>query len=92
MASDPAFDLTPDAPQRREHVLHFGHYGNLPSLKATRYLASAFGLSRKQAHRITAEVVDAMAGWRSRFDEFEITAGDQDRIGRDIEWSIARFR
>ncbi len=30
-------DSLPDVPQRREHVLHFGHYGNLPSLKATRY-------------------------------------------------------
>ena len=88
----PAFDLLPDIPQCGEHCLHFGAAGHRPNADAVQAMAGAFGLSRQRARQIAAEVTAAVAGWRCRFNAYGVPVADCDRLGRDIERRLDRYR
>ena len=81
----PVYDLTPDEPQRGEHVLHFGPTGYEPNANALAALAGAFGLSPRKAHLIRDQVTTAMAGWRETFLNCGVSQGDLERLAPDIE-------
>lgn len=88
----PTFDLLPDIPERGEHCLHFGAAGHRPNADAVQRLGASFGLSRQRGRRIVAEVIAAVAGWRSQFDAHGVVATDCERLGRDIERRLAGYR
>ncbi len=81
----PAYDLTPDEPQRGEHVLHFGPAGYEPNATALAGLAGAFGLSPRKARLIRDQVTTAMAGWRETFLNCGVSPRDLERLAPDIE-------
>ena len=81
----PAYDLTPDEPQRGEHVLHFGPAGYEPSANALAALASAFGLSSRKARQIRDKVTSVMAGWRERFLDYGVLPLDLELLAPGIE-------
>ena len=81
----PAYDLTPDEPQRGEHVLHFRPAGYEPNATALAGLAGAFGISPRKARLIRDQVTTAMAGWRKTFLNCGVSQGDLERLAPDIE-------
>jgi serine/threonine-protein kinase HipA len=86
----PAYDLLPDEPPRGEHVLHFGHAGHRPDARALADLGSAVGLSPQASRRICADVADAVCGWRRRFADYGVGAGDIERLAAGIEGRLGR--
>ena len=87
----PAYDLLPDVEQRREHILHFGAGGLIPSAEAMVALARAFGLSSKGALAIGDEVIEAVSRWREVFDAVGVPQGDSDSLAPSIMRRLERL-
>jgi serine/threonine-protein kinase HipA len=81
----PAYDLTPDEPERGEHVLAFGSCGYRPNAAGLAELGRAFGLSRPAVRRIRDEVGAAVGGWRERFVAQGGGEGDVARLAPRID-------
>jgi serine/threonine-protein kinase HipA len=71
-----AYDLLPDVGNNREHVLHFGAVGTVPTWDGLHQLGRAFGISRKSTGSIIDEVDGAVSGFAGRCESFGVPSGD----------------
>lgn len=73
----PAYDLLPDVGDNREHVLHFGSVGTVPSMDSLQSLGRVFGISPKKTRSIIDEVRQAVAGFPAQCANFAVPDSDQ---------------
>jgi serine/threonine-protein kinase HipA len=71
-----AFDLLPDVNNNREHVLHFGVAGTIPSIDALPPLGKLFGLSTKKTQLIIDEVRSAIKEFPAQCDAYAVPNQD----------------
>ncbi len=88
----PAYDLLPDVNERREHVLHFGTAGLLPTATAMDALASAFGIASGTASDIQQQVLDACSAWQDRFRVAKVPEADISRLSGSIDQRMIRLK
>jgi serine/threonine-protein kinase HipA len=72
----PAYDLLPDVNNNREHVLHYGAVGTLPSMASFHWLGKAFGLSPKAIKRTIEQVVNGVSGFASQCEAYSVCSKD----------------
>ena len=88
----PAYDLLPDVNERREHVLHFGSAGLIPTAAAMDTLASAFGIAPGTASDIQQQVLEACSVWRDRFRMAKVPEIDVTRLSGSIDQRMIRLK
>lgn len=74
----PAFDLVPDIGQRGEHVLFFDLGAYYPGRKAIESLGRKWGI--RNAEVVSAQVFEALAGWRDEFNRAGVSESDINRF------------
>jgi serine/threonine-protein kinase HipA len=85
----PAYDLLPDVNQRREHILHFGPAGLMPTATAMGQQARVFGISPATAATIREQVIDALTHWRRQFSASRVPEHDIQRLDGSISARLA---
>ncbi len=88
----PAYGLLPDVNERREHVLHFGAAGLMPTGAAMDTLASAFGISPGATSDILQQVLEACSAWRDRFRAAGVPEADITRLSGSIDQRMIRLK
>ena len=88
----PAYDLLPDVNERREHVLHFGPAGLVPTAAAMNTLAGAFGIPPGVARDIQQQVLDAFSAWPEWFRAENVPAADITRLSGSIDQRMSRLK
>jgi serine/threonine-protein kinase HipA len=71
-----AFDLLPDVNNNREHVLHFGSAGTIPSIDDLVPLGKLFGLSTKATQSVIHEVRSAIEEFTTQCDAYGVPTQD----------------
>jgi serine/threonine-protein kinase HipA len=87
----PAYDLLPDVLERREHVLHFGTAGTIPTRAALDDLACSFGVTPVGARRIRQQVLAAVAAWRGQMRTVSVPEIDIERLEGSISRRLSRL-
>lgn len=73
----PAYDLLPDVNDNREHVLNFGTAGTTPSIEALKTVGKMFGLSVKVTLTTIEQVLDAVSGFTSQCEAYNVPADER---------------
>lgn len=71
-----AYDLLPDVNDNREHVLHFGTTGTTPTMDSLYLQGKVFGLSPKVAQTVIDEVLEAVEGFFSQCETYDVPSQD----------------
>lgn len=80
----PAFDINPN-PDKREHALAIDERDPRPSLDTLRSTAGFYRIGATEAHRIEAEVRNAVGAWTKVAMRIGISASDRDVLAQVLE-------